>query len=194
MSDVNDQKATSTPAEQNAIKAMRTSVEKQHSKSIFACGGKVPVRSQEEQEKGSHKAVASLPVDLRWDALTAVPDGSEEGTATNDVSSKKTKLVLPLEPSTEGNLDQLVADTQPATFGLGGEHVYDENYRKATKMDPTQFSTSFNPYTLGIIDEIAQGLLPSTKKLEDARSVRAELYKLNVSGSLFCHAVLVEFC
>lgn len=176
------------------IKALRHSVEDQRSKSVFACGGKVPVvlsSSQVAQEGGesARDAVVSLPVDLRWDAVSAAKgegegEGEEEKEEEEEVSSKRTKLVLPLEPRTKDNLDQLLADTQPATFGRGGEDVYDEKYRKASKMDPTQFSTSFNPYTLGIIDEIAQSLLPSAVGSEHARAVRAELYKLNVSPSL----------
>lgn len=195
MADVNNQKTTSPSAQLNAgpaaIEALRSLVEDHHSKSIFACGGKVPVLSQESQE-GSRNAIASLPVDLRWDALAPATDNSKEETATKDVSSKQTKLVVPLEPETEGNIKQLLADTQPATFGLGGEHVYDEKYRKAAKMDPSQFSTSFNPYTLGIIDETAQTLLPSARGSKRARSVRAELYKLNVSSSRITNTKLLS--
>ncbi|KAK7755004.1 hypothetical protein SLS62_003088 [Diatrype stigma] len=161
-----------------AIAALRSSVEDQRSRSVYACGGKVPVvlpssQAAQEGKNRSRDAVTSQPIDLRWDAV-------EGGGEVKDVSSKRTKLVLPLEPRTRDNLDQLLADTQPATFGRGGEDVYDEKYRKAAKMDPSQFSTSFNPYTLGIVDEIAQSLLPSAAGSEPARAVRAELYKLNI--------------
>ncbi|KAL2168770.1 hypothetical protein VTG60DRAFT_6879 [Thermothelomyces hinnuleus] len=114
------------------------------------------------------RATECLPIDLRWDS--------------NDESvlSSETKLTFPLEPNTEKNLDRLIKDMVPATFGLGGEHVYDESYRKATKLDPTRFSSTFNPYELGIIDAIAQTLLPSLRHSKQTRSVKAELYKLNL--------------
>ncbi|KAF6803869.1 oxidoreductase [Colletotrichum sojae] len=70
---------------------------------------------------------------------------------------------------------------QPATFGLGGEHVLDEKYRKAIKLPATAFSVSFCPYELGIIDTVTHCLLPSIKTNdEERRSIRAELYNINV--------------
>lgn len=55
--------------------------------------------------------------------------------------------------------------------------MYDETYRRATKLDTTEFCTDFNPYEHGIIDIIAQLLLPPVRT--DFSGIRAELYKLN---------------
>ncbi|OCL13928.1 hypothetical protein AOQ84DRAFT_429161 [Glonium stellatum] len=94
-------------------------------------------------------------------------------------------------PNTSGNLEQLIKDCQPATFGFKGKDVYDESYRKASKLDASAFCSSFNPYELGIIDTIAQVLLPSIKEAKNMRGVRAELYKLNIysgpSGKFQAH-------
>lgn len=117
----------------------------------------------------SLRARSCLPIDLRWDS-----DDSS-------LLSSETKLTLPLEPKTEKNLGQLIKDMTPATFGRGGEHVYDESYRKASKLDPTHFASTFNPYELGIVDTIAQTLLPSLRHSKQTRAVKAELYKMNVS-------------
>lgn len=67
--------------------------------------------------------------------------------------------------------------------------VYDESYRNATNLDPTRFSSTFNPYELSIVDAIAQTLLPSLRYSKQARSVKAELYKLNASFALFSSIV-----
>ena len=74
---------------------------------------------------------------------------------------------------------------QPATFGLAGNDVLDENYRRAIKLDASAFSTNFHPHDCGIIDSFQQILLPST--IEGGqhigigpKGVRAELYNLNV--------------
>lgn len=76
------------------------------------------------------------------------------------------------------DLKCLIDNCEDASFGVGGERVFDQNYRKARKMDPKHFLSSFDPYSLGITDAIAQVLLPS---ISDAnRGVRAELYSLNV--------------
>ncbi|SPQ20420.1 395e13ec-bd05-4163-82fc-4c0ce8aa25bc [Thermothielavioides terrestris] len=156
------------------FRELRESVAKETVAVTFACGGSVPVvpslvDAAEEADDEALRATSCLPIDLRWDS-------DEKATL-----SSETKLTLPLEPNTENNLDRLIKDMTPATFGRGGEHVYDESYRKALKLDPTRFSSTFNPYELGIVDTIAQTLLPSLRHSQQTRSVKAELYKLNAS-------------
>lgn len=116
------------------------------------------------------RSTLSLPVDLRWDSK-------------DDSSlSQQTKVSFPVTPDIESNLAKLVEDCEPATFGRGVEDVYDETYRKAIKMDPRSFSSTFNPYEVGIVDTIAQTLLPTLRHSQQTRTVKAELYKLNVSS------------
>ena len=79
----------------------------------------------------------------------------------------------------------LLHHCDPATFGVGGRDVLDEEYRKAAKLDPSDFSTNFHPHDCGIVDSIQQILLPSTIRGGQGigigpQGVRAELYKLNV--------------
>lgn len=107
-------------------------------------------------------------IDLRWDSNDRRRLFSE------------TKLILPLEKETKDNLQLLLKDMQPATFGRGNKDVLDESYRKALKMDTERFLTNFNPYQAGIIDTIAQALLPPLRHNKHGRYVKAELYKLNV--------------
>lgn len=78
------------------------------------------------------------------------------------------------------NFIKLVQDCQPATFGYQGSDVLDETYRKAGKLDRSAFSIDFCPYEHGIIDTIAQVLLPNAGGTIGTRGVKAELYKLNV--------------
>lgn len=96
------------------------------------------------------------------------------------------KLTFAIDADNEDQkvgLAKLVADCQPASFGYNGKDVLDESYRKATKMDRSAFSADFCPYELGIIDTIAQVLLPNAKHTPGTKGGRAELYKLNVSWS-----------
>lgn len=94
-------------------------------------------------------------------------------------------------------IEELLKACTPATFGKKGKEVLDESYRKAVKLDSNEFSTSFNPYEVGIIDAIAQSLLPGIakpfsdreSKHEENLGVIAELYKLNVSIDLVNLAV-----
>ncbi|KAL7775698.1 hypothetical protein CFE70_009542 [Pyrenophora teres f. teres 0-1] len=82
------------------------------------------------------------------------------------------KLILP------SSLEKLLKGTTPATFRFQGKDVIDKSYRKASKLDATQFSTDFCPYEVGIVDVVAQALLP--KWPGDFQGIRAQLYKLNV--------------
>ena len=148
-------------------------------KAPFCCGGSIPISrgsdivSRFEKLTCDDGQVVSPEITLRWD----VPGG--------DVIRK---LILPLDERGTG-VDDLLKDCAPATFGKGGEEVLDESYRKAVKLDCDQFSSSFNPYDVGIIDAIAQSLLPGIAStfadgksiFEDDLGIVAELYKLNVS-------------
>lgn len=77
--------------------------------------------------------------------------------------------------------DCLVEQCKPATFGRGGQDVYDEAYRKAGAMSVDEFVTDFCPYKTGIIDIVTQLLLPPiVGDLQPGapRSVFAEQYAL----------------
>uniref|UniRef100_A0A8H7K6Z2 Fe2OG dioxygenase domain-containing protein n=1 Tax=Bionectria ochroleuca TaxID=29856 RepID=A0A8H7K6Z2_BIOOC len=167
------------------LRALQHCVESNYKEFLFACGGTVPISSEHQEYPGPmSKGTASCPesassksssptsgahplVTLRWDP--------------KDVSTpaSQSKLILPIEETTAGNLKHLLAEMKPATFGRGGEDVYDESYRKASKLEPQNFSTNFCPYSTGIIGAISQLLLPNPK-FADQRIIKAELYKLNV--------------
>lgn len=79
---------------------------------------------------------------------------------------------------TENSVEQLEAlaqQCQPASFGRGQQDVQDPSYRKAGKLDTTQFSTPFNLAGSGILDVLKDEMLIK-------HDLRAELYKLNVYG------------
>lgn len=124
------------------------------SQSAYACGGAIIVKAHQASEEG-----VTSPVTIRWDSTDQIE-----------------KVVL---PTTDPSLVQrLIKSTQPASFGLKGQDVIDESYRKASKLDPSAFSTTFCPYEAGIIDVLGQTLLPLPQS--KSQGVRAELYKLNV--------------
>lgn len=70
----------------------------------------------------------------------------------------------------------------PATFGLNNEDVLDESYRSARKLDNSYFQTTFDVECSGLLKVIHFEFLAERHV---SRSVRAELYKLNVYG--MCH-------
>jgi hypothetical protein len=148
------------------------------SNATYACGGTIKITYPKDIVDTASVANAVTgdqafadPITIRWDSATSFE-----------------KLTLPLSIDVvAGETDpiaKLVADTQPASFGLQGKEVIDESYRKASKLDTTAFSTNFCPYGSGIIDAIGQTLLP--KNPSSCQGIRAELYKLNVSSKLYC--------
>ena len=84
--------------------------------------------------------------------------------------------------STPEQLDQLAAECVPATFGRGNQDVYDESYRKALKMDASNFAVQFDPASSGLIKTIERNLLHPA---DIDMSIIPEIYKLNVYGRPF---------
>ncbi|KAI1333093.1 hypothetical protein F5Y16DRAFT_407097 [Xylariaceae sp. FL0255] len=123
---------------------------------LFACGGEIPIRDPK---------APFLPGEKRESDPITIPS---------------VKLSLPQVAGAEAELNRLLKHSQPATFGRGGQDVYGESYRKALKMDTDAFCTTFDPYSVGIIDTVAPILLPSVSGSLTHRCVQAELYKLNV--------------
>jgi hypothetical protein len=124
-----------------------------------------------KQNDSEINPLSSTPVTLRWDSI--------HGT---------TRLRFPIDLTCEedaAGLLRLTSSCQPASFGHNGEDVFDASYRKATKLDRSAFSVDFCPYEVGIIDTIAQMLLPNSSGSGKSNGIRAELYKLNVSHVAF---------
>lgn len=73
----------------------------------------------------------------------------------------------------------LIGISQRATFGRDSKDVLDESYRKAWKLDVSQFAAQFDVVSSGIMDIVqAQLLRYETSTL----SLEPHLYKLNVYG------------
>jgi hypothetical protein len=148
--------------------------------SSFCCGGSINRLYGLYMSAGTHygaftskkEAVKCAPITIRWDG---------KGGATK----KTTFDTAPAYRNRESTLESLVQDCAPASFGLDGKDVFDEAVRKARTLEAYSFSTNFNPYDYGIVDALAQELLPGIMRagkqpVVDHWGVVAELYKLNV--------------
>ena len=67
----------------------------------------------------------------------------------------------------------------------------DLSYRKAGKMDATDFMARFHPELLGLSELVRGQLLEGD---EDSKGLRTELYKLNVYGQWVYHSSLIQTC
>jgi hypothetical protein len=150
----------------------------------FCCGGTIQIDAARgciyKHITVDTEPLVSPPVVIRWD----LPSGK---------ATRKMTLPAVQEATCTPAISELLKDCSPATFGRMGREVLDQSYRQAVKLDSHQFCTSFSPHDFGIIDAIAQTLLPEiTQVSADTRTefqehwgVVAELYKLNVSQSFF---------
>lgn len=125
---------------------------------IFTVGGKIDSTAKSD---GS-----DCPLTIRW---------NQKGNGWNQGS----RVSFPVSESDAPAFTRLVGDCQPATFGRFNKDVLDEDYRKASKIDETDFSTNFNPHEYDVINTIVQTLTDNSEDGE-FRGIKAELYNLNV--------------
>ena len=82
-------------------------------------------------------------------------------------------------PAHVAALDELEKACDPATFGRNQEDVFDESYRKAGKMNTSNFMLGLDVDKTRLVDIVRTGLVAGRDQKKD---IRAELYKLNVYG------------
>ncbi|OQD67640.1 hypothetical protein PENPOL_c003G00358 [Penicillium polonicum] len=141
----------------------------------FVCGGLISIDTKAVAGSTSSQPISvSPPVKICW---------------YTDGDNNPRVLTLPLDSNADSksasdNLHQLVVGCDPASFGRGQEDVMDPRYRKARKLEPRHFFTSFHPSDFGILQNVEQILLPNFNTLFQNclpfRKLSAELYKLNV--------------
>ncbi|GKZ32611.1 hypothetical protein AbraIFM66950_002129 [Aspergillus brasiliensis] len=162
-----------TGAFTQACQQLKEAIESATSSASFACGGSIPITSP----IGSEPAAAGL----TSPRVQVVHWGAD-----HDSTAQKLTLPLPNEASDSSihGLQGLLAACQPASFGRDGQDILDPEYRRAGKLEPDRFLTSFHPADFGIIELIESILLPGissqTENRLQFRKLKAELYKLNV--------------
>ncbi|KAL1706486.1 hypothetical protein EV121DRAFT_201202 [Schizophyllum commune] len=87
---------------------------------------------------------------------------------------------IDLSNASEADLQALSEACQPASFGMNDTNVYDESYRKARKMDASDFAAKFDPEESGLLDSIWPDFLSDGGDAN--KRVICELYKLNIYG------------
>ena len=154
------------------LENLRLSVTGAKADASFCCGGSVAIKPFAANTVLMNSKAASPPVILHWDQ----PDGGAGRIVFGDEKTSSTEF--------QAHIRNMCSSCQAATFGRQGQDVYDATYREALKLEPSQFTTNFHPHDYGILDDLAQILLPSylggDREDEDLLGVHAELYKLNV--------------
>lgn len=201
---------TSGIACSDALLQLRVSLDDPMS-STFACGGRIVLSdylpsilssdSSEDEDAGPESPTPRPRISMRYAPRRPQYDSDQESDPTDDdnatdndnasdngdfggedlvtirwdprdhtTAASKAKLDFPPDPETSQNITQLVQDMHPT----------DEGY----ELTPEFFSTTFSPYSCGIIDLAAQALLPGypsqAPNPQNGKSIEAYLYRLNV--------------
>ena len=159
------------------LQKLASAVDGHAATATFACGGSLPVVNVGTGKLNPDTQNLIPSITLRWDARNAYNTQSKVAFPLADGDNASHKM-----------FKDLLHHCDPATFGVGGRDVLDEEYRKAAKIDASDFSTNFHPHDCGILDSVQQILLPSTIQGGQGIGIgpqgfRAELYKLNVGAS-----------
>ncbi|GMG09637.1 unnamed protein product [Aspergillus oryzae] len=155
----------------NSCLQLKTFIEGERTTASYTCGGCIPI-IQATGPLDKHPR-GSGPVNIFW--------------SIGNSSARRVSLPLraDAEDASPAVLQHLITSCEPASFGRGQEDVMDLSYRRAGKLDPKNFATSFHPATFGIIETIEKVLLPGivgeTANRLRSRKIYAELYKMNVS-------------
>ena len=165
-------KSLAQMAEAKILKDLSSSLETHARSATFACGGSVPfkvavaistgVKPKEPSQEESDNA--SIPK-----ADTAMIDDVQ---VRFGLSGSGFTVNFNKDGPTSKDFDHLLKACQPASFGRAGEAVLDEEYRKAGKLDRSQFATTFCPYEAGIVDVVTQLLVPQHKHGKHTRSIK----------------------
>lgn len=152
-------------AEKQILTDLAEAINSQARSAVFACGGSVPFAKEASNAIKKEDSTSSDSGDDEMHHIAPVQIRFGD-------SGKGYTVVLPCAHSPTTEFNELLAACKPASFGRGGEEVLDEEYRKAGKLDIESFTTNFCPYEAGIIDVVAQLLLPQMSHGKHERSLR----------------------
>lgn len=165
-------KSLAKMAEAKILQDLTSSLETNARSATYACGGSVFFKETVADATGE-----------------TTEDEIEHNLTTTNISTANTAAVDDVQvrfglsgsgvtvnfnndgPSSNG-FEHLLVACQPASFGRAGEAVLDEKYRKAGKLDRSQFATTFCPYEAGIVDVVTQLLVPQYEHGKHGRSIK----------------------
>lgn len=117
--------------QRSVLDAFSKALQWQTRKATFTCGGTLPILLTPEGRMKSGELTPIL--NERFNGQRMMARGVAVRWGSNGAGSA---LTLPALDAGEGEaLQRLIGDCKPATFGRGGEDVYDESYRRAGALD-----------------------------------------------------------
>jgi hypothetical protein len=165
-------KSLARMAEKQILNDLSPSLETHARSATFACGGSVPF------EDTVVESVGETLEDLTEQKLSTTKSQETVKAAVDDVqvrfglSGSGITVKFSKDGPSPADFEHLLKACQPASFGRAGEAVLDEKYRKAGKLDRSQFATTFCPYEAGIVDVVTQLLVPQYEHSKHRCSIK----------------------
>lgn len=174
------EKSLAKMAEKKILKDLSFSLKKHARSSTFACGGSISFKGPTVEVAGGTTEDSTKKESSTTDVTKADtnPDTAVNTAVVDDVqvrfgvSGSGFTVNFNKEGPSSKDFEHLLKACQPASFGRAGEAILDEKYRKAGKLDRSQFATTFCPYEAGIVDVVTQLLVPQHKHGKHTRSIK----------------------
>jgi hypothetical protein len=171
-------KSLAKTAEAKILEDLSSSLETHARSATFACGGTVSFKSAIDETAGETSKEPAQEGDATVDSKANAKDSEQPSATIADVqvrsgpSGNGYTVIFNKDGPSRKDFTHLLMACQPASFGRAGEAVLDEEYRKAGKLDRSEFATTFCPYEAGIIDVVTQLLVPQYKQDKHTRSIK----------------------
>lgn len=197
MADSADQQMRSLAklAEAKILKDLNISLWTQARSATFACGGSIFFKDTTE---GNTECDAEKNAETNAEGSPEKKDGEnhreddEDDDKDNNTGNAENNAIDDIQvrfgrsgsgysvnfgqDGPSGDFEHLLQACQPASFGRGGEAVLDDKYRKAGKLDRSEFATNFCPYESGIVDVVTQLLAPQYEDDKHVRGIKVIFY------------------
>jgi hypothetical protein len=171
-------KSLAKTAEAKILEDLSSFLETHARSATFACGGTVSFKSAIDETAWETSKEPAQEGDATVDSKANAKVSEQPSATIADVqvrfgpSGEGYTVIFNKDGPSWKDFTHLLMACQPASFGRAGEAVLDEEYRKAGKLDRSEFATTFCPYEVGIIDVVAQLLVPHYKQDKHTRSIK----------------------
>jgi hypothetical protein len=166
-------------AEKQFLDQLKEVVEDYQSKASYCCGGSIPISVSPTgpsfaNSTNCENQITTPPVAFRWDISGDGAACAIHFPLTEIKNLNSTKSTL---------FNELLRSCASATFGRKDKDILDESYRKAGKLDRSQFSVDFHPHDYGILDAISQICFPRSVLAFSRAEKNTEVLWLNFISS-----------
>ena len=158
------------------LQKLASAVDRHAATATFACGGSVPILDLSTGSFGPCAQNLAPSITIRWDSRSSY------------MSQNKLAFPLPDHDDVSHQMfNNLLHHCDPATFGVGGRDVLDEECRKAAKLDASDFSTNFHPHDCGIWIPFSKYFSQAPLRAGNVSALFLKMFERSSTNSTYVH-------